>query len=687
MPSAADNAVDPVGSVGDRFQRHAGIRMSPGRGRGDAIRGELDADAALVVPLFGEGSAAAGMVGDARLRGLVDALPDGLVIVDQDGRLVFANRRLEEMSGYSADELRGQSIELLVPDRMRDLHVRHRTRYTASPSVRPMGAGLNIRLRRRDGSEFSADISLSPLTTGVRRLALATVRDVTDRREAEERLRRSEERFRLLVEWVQDYAIVMLEPDGRLASWNLGAQRITGYDAEEVIGRPIGMLYTPGDIEAGRPELQLQLARDEGRAVDEGWRLRKDGTRFWASVVLTALPGEDGELRGFAKVIRDMSERRQASARLEAINEITRAILESRRTDEVLQIVATRGRELVAAAVACVVVPGDAPGELVVRVADGELAQSLVGTVIAGGQSLAGEVLAAGEPRMTLDATHDPRAHRALARAAGFGPSLLVPLASEERVYGTLAVSHRRGTPPFTEDDLRSLELFALQSSVALEHGHIRGELQRLAIVEDRERIARELHDGIVQSLFAVGLGLLSAEPLAMRDPVRQSIHEAVDSIDRVIADLRRYIFGLKPQGADGDTLGQGIAALAEEFQARTQLVTVVEVDRRLEHVTGALVGEVLQVARESLSNVARHAHATTCRVSLVYEAPHAVLVIDDDGRGFDPTDVPGHGYGMANLRERAAGMGGSLEISSQPGQGTTLRLRFPVEAPAPRDA
>jgi len=666
--------------------------MTPGHGRMDPVHVDpapsteaLDVEATLVVPLLGEGNApaAARIVGDTRLPGLLDALPDGLLIVDDRGRLVFANRRLEELSGYSSEELRGQHIELLVPERMRELHVRHRSRFTANPSVRPMGAGLNISLRRKDGSEFSADISLSPLVSGATRLVLATVRDVTDRREAEERLRRSEERFRLVVEWVQDYAILMLEPDGRVASWNLGAQRISGYDAEEIIGRPISVLYTDDDVRDDRPERMLARAREEGRAVDEGWRLRKDGTRFWASVVLTALPGADGELRGFAKVIRDMTERRHASARLEAINEITQAILESRHSDEVLQIVARRGREMVSASVGTVIVPTHSPGELVVRAADGDLAESMVNLKVKAHGSLAGEVLLSREPRMTLDASHDRRATQAMAEAAGLGPSLLVPLATDERVFGALAVSNRRGIAAFNEDDLSSLKLFAAQASIALEYGRIRSELQRLAIVEDRERIARELHDGIVQSLFAVGLSLLSAEPLAAREPVRERIREAVDSIDRVIADLRRYIFGLKPQAVGMETLGHAVTTLATEFQARTQVVTAVEVDSRLADLTGPHVEEVVQVAREALSNVARHAHATTCRVSLHYETPQAVLVIDDDGRGFDPGDVPGHGYGMTNLRERAAAIEGVLEIASQPGQGTTLKLRFPLEAPA----
>jgi PAS domain S-box-containing protein len=640
----------------------------------------LGPEPALIVPLLGDAvtSAHPGLIGEPRLRGLVDALPDGLVIADEDGRIVYANRRLEEMSGYSTEELRGQPIELLVPDRMRRQHEEHRNRFIAQPTVRPMGAGLSIVLRRSDGSEFPADISLSPLATPGTRVVLAAIRDVTDRREAEERLRRSEERFRLLVEWVQDYAIVMLEPDGRLASWNLGAQRITGYAAEEMIGTNVSVLYPPDLVAGGHLQQQLAVAQREGRAVDEGWRVRKDGSRFWASVVLSALPGDGDTPRGFANVIRDMSERRHSAARVEAINEVTRAILENRDA-EVLQIIARRGRELVDADAGAVVTPAE-PGSLIVREIDGQGGDRLRGLVIKEAGSLAGEAMRSRRPVVSTHLRTDAAAAGDVPAVAALGPGLFVPLSSDERTFGTLAVTRLEGATAFTEEDLRSLELFAAQASVALEHTRIRSELQRLAIVEDRERIARELHDGIVQALFAVGLGLLSVEPLAAEEPVRGRLREAVDSIDRVIADLRRYIFGLKPHTAGTETVAHAVATLVDEFQARTGIVTAVDVDHRLDYSAGTVTAEVLQVAREALSNVARHAGATTCRVSLRYEAPLAVLEIDDDGRGFDLASVPGHGYGLSNLRERAAAMGGHVEVTSQPGQGTTVRLGFPVE-------
>jgi signal transduction histidine kinase len=130
------------------------------------------------------------------------------------------------------------------------------------------------------------------------------------------------------------------------------------------------------------------------------------------------------------------------------------------------------------------------------------------------------------------------------------------------------------------------------------------------------------------------------------------------------------------------ETLGHAVATLARDFEGRTGILTVLDTDPRVDHAGATVTAEVIQVAREALSNVARHAGATTCRVSLRYEAPLAVLEIDDDGRGFDTATVPGHGYGIANLRERATAVAGSIGITSQPGEGTTVKLSFPVEPP-----
>jgi PAS domain S-box-containing protein len=170
---------------------------------------------------------------------------------------------------------------------------------------------------RKDGTMFWANVVITALRDPQGTLVgyAKVTRDLTERRRAEDSLRASEERFRLLVESVKDYGIFMLDPDGRVSSWNEGARRIKGYEAEEIIGRHFSVFYPPEAIAIGHPQHELEIARAEGRFEEEGWRLRKNGERFWANVVITALLTPSNQLLGYAKVTRDLTERRAAQLR------------------------------------------------------------------------------------------------------------------------------------------------------------------------------------------------------------------------------------------------------------------------------------------------------------------------------------------------------------------------------------
>jgi PAS domain S-box-containing protein len=169
---------------------------------------------------------------------------------------------------------------------------------------------------RKDGSRLWANVNITALRDEQGRLLAFSkiTRDLTVRKQEEESLRESEERFRLLVDGVQDYAIYMLSPEGKITSWNLGARRIKGYEASEILGKHVSRFYSQDDIALGKPWTELAMAKEHGRAEDEGWRVRKDGSRFWARVVVTALHDSDGALRGFAKVTQDLTQRRHAEA-------------------------------------------------------------------------------------------------------------------------------------------------------------------------------------------------------------------------------------------------------------------------------------------------------------------------------------------------------------------------------------
>ena len=254
--------------------------------------------------------------------------PDAIVITDNVGSIVRVNAELERSFGYARTELLGQPVELLIPERFRPSHPAKREAYGSQPKRRPMGAGLELSARRKDGNEFPVDIMLSPVDTPSGSFVLCAIRDISERKLAEAALEQSEQRFRLFVESVRDYAIFQLDPEGRIRTWNSAAERMKGYRPEEIVGGHFSCFYLPEDIASGKPEKELQVASETGRCEDEGWRLRKDGSRFWANVTITPIRDGSGKLLGFAKITRDVTDRRSAEEALRRSEEHARMLFE-----------------------------------------------------------------------------------------------------------------------------------------------------------------------------------------------------------------------------------------------------------------------------------------------------------------------------------------------------------------------
>jgi signal transduction histidine kinase len=301
------------------------------------------------------------------------------------------------------------------------------------------------------------------------------------------------------------------------------------------------------------------------------------------------------------------------------------------------------------------------------------------------GHGLLGALIREARPLRIPDIAADPR-------SVGFPPnhppmkSLLgAPVTGRGRVFGNIYLTDKQWADEFDEEDERVLVVLASQAAIAVENARLydeterRGrELQRLQVLEERERIGKELHDGVIQSLFAVGMNL-QALATASGDPdVASRLEAVVEDVDHAIRDLRNYIFGLRPGILADRQLDQAIKELALEFEARSGVVTVLDIDVQAASVLASRAGDIVQLVREALSNVGRHGAAATCRVTLRRDDAILLLEIDDDGLGFD-VDLTTWGMGLQNLKERVGSLGGTFEVRSKPGEGTTVRATFPA--------
>ncbi|MBO1075047.1 hybrid sensor histidine kinase/response regulator [Roseomonas marmotae] len=250
---------------------------------------------------------------------LVQAVVDyAIFMLDPDGRVVSWNPGAHRIKGYSAGEIIGEHFSRFYTPEDREAGLPARALKAATEDGRASAEAWRV---RKDGTRFWASVVIDAIHENGRLIGFAKVtRDMTEQRNAQIAALESERRFRLLVQGVTDYAIFMLNPDGRVTNWNTGAERIKGYTAEEIIGHHFSRFYTPEDVADGLPFRALETARREGRYEAEGWRMRKEGTRFWAGVVIDAIY-EHGTLIGFAKITRDLTERRNAELELEASRE------------------------------------------------------------------------------------------------------------------------------------------------------------------------------------------------------------------------------------------------------------------------------------------------------------------------------------------------------------------------------
>jgi PAS domain S-box-containing protein len=397
--------------------------------------------------------------------------------------------------------------------------------------------------------------------------------DVTDRIQAERTLRESEERFRLLVEGVQEYAIFQLDLEGNVVSWNAGAQRLKGYNSAEIIGQHFSVFYPQEDRMKDRPRAILARAARDGRSEDEGWRVRKDGSRFWANVVITALRDSKGNLLGFAKLTRDTTENREKEEALTKANELLELRVEQRTA------VLTR-------------------------------------------------------------VNHEMRTEIA------------------ERQHA--------------EEELRK------------SRDKLRALAARLQSVREEERtyIAREIHDELGQACTAIkmDLALIGRKLTKRQSALRAKVDSSIQLVDGTIVTLRKIASELRPRTLDDLGLPAALEAQAQEFESRTGIHCSVTLPPEPLMLDTDRSTAIFRIFQESLTNVARHAHATRVEARLQRENNRIVFQVFDNGTGFDPEVAKARkSLGLVGMQERALLLNGEFKTEGVPGSGTTMTLTIPL--------
>jgi signal transduction histidine kinase len=371
---------------------------------------------------------------------------------------------------------------------------------------------------------------------------------------------------------------------------------------------------------------------------------------------------------------------------LAAVDEAARAISSVLAIEDVLQLIVDRVRDLVDARYAALGIVGvDGRIERFITAGIDPHDRLAIGALPTG-RGLLGLIIRAGRSyRIPSIADHPD--------SSGFPPNhppmtsfLGVPVMAHGMSVGNLYLTDKRGAPEFSVTDLRLVELFARHAGIAIDNARLHAQAGRLAVAEERDRIGRDLHDGIIQSLYAVGLSLeLLPEIMAEApDEAAERIDASIESINLAIRDIRNFIYGLRPEALDGTQVVAGLAALAEEVRYGGLVDVIAELDPAADPGLDASAGaELLNLVREGLSNAVRHGQARLISIEFAPSETGSTLVIADDGVGFDPTERVGGGHhGLANMRARAAAIGGRLEIRSAPGDGTKVVVDLPRQGP-----
>ena len=623
---------------------------------------------------------------EEQLRLLIETLQDyAIFTLDTQGRVSSWNIGAERIQGYGDHEIIGKHFSVFYPQE----DLRSGEPWALLETVTKEGhleeEGWRV---RKDGSRFWANVVSTALRDADGRLAGYgnVVRDFSERRRAEEALRLSEERFRLLVQGVRDYAIFMLDPEGRIGSWNEGAENIEGYKAAEIVGKHFSVFYPEEDLRRGKPAWELEVATRVGRFEDNGWRVRKDGSRFWANVVITPLRDSQGRLYGFGKITRDISDRRQAEEQVRTSEERFRLLVQGVR-DYAIFMLDRRGH----------VSSWNEGAERIKGYKAGEITGRHFSVFYPE------EDIHEGKPQRELDqalqAGHfEGEGWRVRKDGSRFWASILITALRDDSgaPYGfskvTRDITEKRKAQEVLEQSNAALEQQIAEKTAAQRNleaserslRELSGQLLRMQD-QERGRLGRELHDTIGQYLGALKMGLEVMTSTAPAKALGDQLAECIRIADDCIREVRTISYLLYPPMLEEMGLQMAIEWHVDGFTKRSGIQVECELQPEMGRLPRDVEVAIFRVFQESLTNIHRHSGSPTAQVRLGMEEGNIILEVTDEGKGAPPgvlefsSDALGTlGVGLRGMNERVRQLGGRLNLSSSE-KGMTVRAVIPI--------
>ncbi len=592
---------------------------------------------------------------------ICEFMPDAIAIVGEGGIIRQVNSATEAMFQYGRAELIGAPVELLVPDRLKALHADHRAIFSGRPEARPMGGRSSLLGRRKDGTEFPVEISLSPMPQAGRSLVLTVIRDVAVRRQTEEALRESEQRYRSLVELSPE--TIFVHSGGTILYANPAAVRAFGAaSADDVVGRSYLEYLQPEDRD--RIRRRVERFEREGKKSDfyEERFTTPGGEPMHAELIVSAVNFKGVPARQI--VVRDVTERKKAEAALRESEESYRSLVE---LSPEATIVHTEGRIQYANEAAARLMGAEKPSDLV-----GQCIQDFI-------------------PEEYKEEMR--RRKERVLEAKGEVESLQISTCWRDGrplfIDAVSAPITRRGTRVI-QTILRNV---TAQKLAEAELRNSREQLRNLskhlqaAREEERTSVAREIHDELGQDMTALKLdlawleeSLLESGEVEAKEAHLAKVRSMESLVDAMIHTVRKIMTQLRPVLLDSLGLTPAMEWQAEEFEGRTGIVCRfrsgppdVELDR--DRSTA-----LFRIFQETLTNITRHAGASEVSVTLTRQNRGVELVVRDNGCGIAPKDLAKeHSFGLIGMRERALMFGGDVQIAGSEGGGTTVTVRMPL--------